>query len=452
LKRYVRNNGSSLEGKVWKLVLDSLFQLANADRPIYLKATKRSAATSRMSECAKTVLFITEAAVSRVQIGTMKGLFDHIIQILPTSTGLIEPLALNYLKAMRCALEIQSHAEHLRDSWRQLLVFCVDSLDRFLEPIVDENASNSRSTVRSSHTSSVFGSIDRPSKTTLSPLETDELVACIKCLHLASNGDVHSLADKSIDSLINYLELTTSYGRAHVDALLALNLILERISRSDIELTTVTAKRLIPILTNLWSFKSSHLRDEILRFLIITRLHIVKAFETDAENEFQASVDNLISTLRDDYSQRPSRDQLHLDDLGLNLTLTHSVLHLPAAYGLNVKSANNKAESNWTGIYFLALYSMLMDQSRSIVHISERSTKSMGSKRLRLSLYIEDFMRTCSSAIPRTQICMLQILSFRVSMEALSVDKLESIVAFAIDYSSGSNHSVASWAYLLLLQ
>jgi len=340
------------------------------------------------------------------------------------------------LKAMRCALESQSHAEHLRDSWRQLLVFCVDSLDRFLEPIVDENASNSRSTVRSSHTSSVFGSIDRPSKTTLSPLETDELVACIKCLHLASNGDVHSLADKSID----------------VDALLALNLILERISRSDIELTTVTAKRLIPILTNLWSFKSSHLRDEILRFLIITRLHIVKAFETDAENEFQASVDNLISTLRDDYSQRPSRDQLHLDDLGLNLTLTHSVLHLPAAYGLNVKSANNKAESNWTGIYFLALYSMLMDQSRSIVHISERSTKSMGSKRLRLSLYIEDFMRTCSSAIPRTQICMLQILSFRVSMEALSVDKLESIVAFAIDYSSGSNHSVASWAYLLLLQ
>jgi hypothetical protein len=462
LKRYFQKNGSSsssldnLDDKNWNTVFNTLFDIVAADRASYLKTsakTTRTTLSSKLGDLARAIRAIGEIAVSRIKIRAVKNIIKHIIDTLPTTTGIIDALGLDYLKLMRRVLEGQQHVEHLGETtWRLALEFCVVSLDHFQEPMADDNASYSRGTVRSSNTSSLLGSMDRPSKAPSSRLETDELVACIKCLHLASNSNGLNLADATINSLIEYLELITSYGRAHLDALMALNLILERISQSNVDLTTNTVKRLLPVLSSLWAFKSSQLRDEILRFLILTRLHVVKEFEGDVDDAFKTGVDNFIATLREDFSQRSSKDQLHLDDLVLKFTSQYSLSRLPAAYGLGLRASNSRAESDWTGIYFLSFYSMLMDQNRSKIQQSERANELNGSKRVRISTYADDFMRSCSSATTRTQVCMLELMTFRVTMEAIAVDDLEDIMAFATDYSSGSNPSVASWAYLLLAQ
>lgn len=392
-----------------------------------------------------------EIVSSKIETKAVKNILENILKTITTSSTLFEPAVNELLKALKCVLQRQSHVEHLHGiTWRQVLSFCVETLSLFLEALPESTAMTTNgSTMRSSNASFRHGSIDRTSKSQLTTHQVDDLVACIRYLYTASNGDFQILSERSIDTLTTYLELVTSYGRSHVDALSAINLILERLSHSCVQLTVDTVKRLMPVLCALWAYKSSQLRDEILKFLVITRLHVGHN-QGEIDEDFKSHVSNFIMILRDDYSQRSSREQLHMDDLNLIVLPVDSKLRLPAAYGLTIKAQNFKAESNWTGIYFIAFYSMFMDDLAAKSQLTINETH--GGKRARLSTHLEDFMRSCHTSTPQAQICFLQIMAFRVTMQPLSADQLETIISFAMDFSSGSNSSVASWAYLLLAQ
>ena len=133
-----------------------------------------------------------------------------------------------------------------------------------------------------------------------------------------------------------------------VDALAAVNSIVARSSHTSIELTRQAIRDLLPIVASLWVFKSSHLRDEILSFLIFTRSYVSDMVRKGKDTGIRASVRDLLDVLQADYSKRPEREQLRLEDIRLRHNRTMTGKAPPELHMFRPRHGNTNSESRWT--------------------------------------------------------------------------------------------------------
>jgi serine-protein kinase ATM len=435
-----------LSHKAWHSIFEALFPYAASERSAYLKSKRgqKNTVHNRLVACAGALRTAVEVGVGKLRIRTVKAVLEHIIQTLPTSEGFCEPLSLDYVKSMRSILEYQPHVEHLRDTWNEVLAFCLNSLNSFGELGAEENVSLS-TTGTSSGTPR-----DRLNRTSRYRMEAEELIACVRQLCRSPNAPIQDLAQESVTTLVHYLQQSSSAGRAHVDALSAVNLILARTSHTNIELTRQATCDVLPLLAELWATNSPHLRNEILSAMILTRPYVADLLRKNLDTEVQSSVGTLLEVLQGDYSKRPEREQLRIDDLRLRRQTTSTIATAPPdASVFRLRNGNVNSEARWTMVYFMALYCGLLDQSRADAHPVSAAGENPR-KRLRISTNLHEHLRHSTSGTVSSQISSLQILSFMSTVMPLTVEQLDSIIHSLTTLVSDTVGSIATWTMLAL--
>lgn len=432
--------------KAWDSIFEALFHYATSERAAYLKSKRgqKNTVHNRLESCASALRAAVEVGVGKLRIRTVKAVLEHITQTLPTPEGFLEPLSLDYVKSMRSILEYQPHVEHLRDTWNEILTFCLNSLDSFGELSAEENVSLST-------TGTTSGTpLDRHNRTSRYRMEAEELIACIRQLCRSPNAPIQDLAQESITTLVHYLQQSSSAGRAHVDALSSINLILAKTAPTNIELTRQTTRSILPLLAELWATKSPHLRNEILSTMILTRPYVVDLLRKNLDTEVRTSVGILLEVLQGDYSKRPEREQLRIEDLRLRLQTASIVTIAPPDVGVfHFRAGKLNSEARWTMVYFMALYCGLLDQSQADAHSVSAPGENVR-KRLRISTNLQEHLRNSTSGTVSSQISSLQILLFMSTVMPLTVEQLDSIIYSLTSLVSDTVGSIATWTMLAL--
>lgn len=110
----------------WLVVFQALFTAVLSEKAAVTKPAKSTksksasgsstAAARRLGESAATVRWLIERVVRRLNSKLVKPLLAHLIQTLVHNGELLAPVALDYIKALRCIVGYSGHLDHLEDS------------------------------------------------------------------------------------------------------------------------------------------------------------------------------------------------------------------------------------------------------------------------------------------------------------------------------------------------
>ncbi|KAG6890108.1 hypothetical protein C0995_012059 [Termitomyces sp. Mi166 len=113
---------------MWLSVFQALFKAVQIEKnAVTNKDTGKSsrpsaAALKRLEEVAETVRWLTERTVHLITKCVRNALFAHLLQTLVHGRELLAPVALHYIKALRCIVGYAPHIEHLADGhWIQMV-------------------------------------------------------------------------------------------------------------------------------------------------------------------------------------------------------------------------------------------------------------------------------------------------------------------------------------------
>lgn len=104
------------DGRAWLVVFQALFTSVLNEKSALSKKSKNTssaAAQRRLSDAAAAVRWLTERAVQRLNRKVVKPLLVHLIQTMVYQGELLMPVALDYIKAIRCIVAWAPHLEHL---------------------------------------------------------------------------------------------------------------------------------------------------------------------------------------------------------------------------------------------------------------------------------------------------------------------------------------------------
>jgi ataxia telangiectasia mutated family protein len=431
------------------------------DSSLSIMLSFRNRASARLAACGKALRITVTAGVKKLRAKTIKAVVDHILQTLPTAKGPYCPgLALDYVKSLRAILEYQPHVEHFRDLWQDVLDFCVEGVapssngdDDGDELEATAGASLRTPTMSLSRRSRIANSQPlRSQRVSVFRKEADDLIACIYQLVRATNAPVAGNELNVVEVLQTFLRLSDSVRLSYNEAFAAINSILTRAAISSIELTRPIVLNLLPLVKDLWSSKSSSLKDEMLITLILTKDHVSALVEDPSQATFRLDLENLLEALQLDYSKRLERDQLQIGDLVLDGSRSpngKSILRLPA---FALQRGHLRAEGLWTTLHLVASYTADLDKRKSILH-NAGGTNGHGddivAKRPRLTLLYQDLVRHASSSpTPATRIANLQYLCFLFQTASFTAAQIEDVLSSLLTAISDQNPHVARWAIL----
>lgn len=123
---FVNNFHVTEEGHVdpraWLSVYQALFRAVGKEKIAATKTSTRKssgttsvAAERRLEDAAGTVRWLTERTVHLLNTRVTKAIFAHLLQTIVYRKEFLAPVALHYLKALRCLVGHTPHVEHLDD-------------------------------------------------------------------------------------------------------------------------------------------------------------------------------------------------------------------------------------------------------------------------------------------------------------------------------------------------
>jgi ataxia telangiectasia mutated family protein len=444
-----------MTNKAYHTLYETLFEAISQEKHSYLTAkgdkVKLKAAT-RMAKCAHGLRITIEVGIPKLKSNTIRAIAEHIIQTLPTSSGeYCEPLAVDYLKAIKAVLSYEAHVEHLlRDDWTTLVDFCVEGLSRyggdaeFMSTLASRNSSFSSSL-------SIHKSIRS---------YTEELLECLHALVCATNAPVLDRSQEISSILVQILQIpdeNVSVSSTQL-AFSTLNAIMFHSSADQLLFIQSTVRDLIPIITRLWPSKVSTLRDELLVFLICTHLHLEKSLCDHLSADLWGDVQHLTDTMRTEYGRRHERDHLHLDDVDLYISadnFTPGTLFIP---GMRLSQHNLRAERNWFLLHVLGMLegSLLATcktmSSESQVGFNNDTHASHPRKRRRLDGRSMDTIRLLAYRDNFSRQTVLHVLPFVLSTTQLSAEDMSDVISHLTACLNDNDGATCSWAMICFVR
>lgn len=114
--------------RAWLSVFQALFQaVLNEKLAVTKKTTSKSAgsvvtAARRLSDAASAVRWLTERTVHLMNKRVVTAMFEHLLQTMVHKGELLTPVALDYIKALRCITNFTPHLEQMdEDTWVRLV-------------------------------------------------------------------------------------------------------------------------------------------------------------------------------------------------------------------------------------------------------------------------------------------------------------------------------------------
>ncbi|MCJ1468855.1 Serine/threonine-protein kinase tel1 [Pseudocyphellaria aurata] len=453
--------------KAYHQMLEALFRLTKNECSIYAKA---SGTAQRLSDCAGLVRMIVVIGVRRLRFKTVKALVEHIVQTLSISNkSYCEPLLVDYFRSLETILEYQPHCEHFtEEEWLEILEFCNETLH---DKVAGSSGGNYADTVygssivipsRSRHGRSPAPSIamgrgrkandrgsQRATETSVISLAQDR-VLCIKHLVSATNAHVLGQAQVTLTNLCDLLATLSSVGLELQTVFESINSILTRIMTDDISLMMQTIRTLLPNIRRLWDMNSSTLRDHMLTSLLYGEIYFSCLVVNDETGDCINDLSRLLQVFRQEYSKRPEREQLQLEDLDLPDDPFRS--ERPSSMkAFELRSGALRAEQPWTMLYISASIVLVLSADDSTRGKSaEAHEVENPPKRRRLDKPVNELLADTRSTDLQRKIFALQVLTFVFDRIVVDVGSLNPYLEPLLQCLSDDNANIVSWALLVL--
>lgn len=447
---------TSLSDKACYKIFDSLFRFIAVEKSSYLRALKsnsRGPSGSRLSACASVIRTAVDVFWRNLRTKSVRAIIDHITDTLPTpGEALWEPLSVDYAKSLAALLRYPPHVEHLGDDdWEQLMTFCLRSLG--LQE--DEDSQHSR---RNGRRSTLDDYVDAGSgrSTPLTPSLTirerpvgdksviEEVLICIQLLTASSNAPVQGFAEKILRGLAEFVKSTPIAGSAHQAAFNSINTVVTKVLFDQSALVRVFLLDLIPVIRRLWATKHIGLKDELLVTISLCIIFLGDSARREPSEFLADLVEGLMNTLYSEYTKRPEKEILQLDEL----TFCQGDLTQLAKPIIRPRLGNAKSEHNWTVIWAMA--SLLQLAEDITLRLSAPQTQhEVPNKRQRLTSATDDILRDSFSSSGLKKLCALQLVPF-VIRGCIDLDSKSLLLERLIPNINDDNASVSSWTMVAI--
>jgi ataxia telangiectasia mutated family protein len=342
------------DGRRWLRTMQALFTCVQIDKSAVMKKGLADAAPisiRRLKESAHMVQWTVEKACSYFPHPAFISVFNHLTQSLDDRGYVFEPLAADYLKALRMLLNHRPHMDHLDvEKWTRVTACCFnillnDSMDRELE---DGEAKN------------LFASDEEDGNTSqrVSRVLDAEVTSCLQILVMAPNAPLIGPSHLCAHVLDRYASFLLDYpldSTAHLPALQGLNHVLSEMEINESLLLRRFAAKVWPAFLALWSTKSRQLKEQV-----IISMHILVPLFVQ-RSEYTEHLSSLQKKLLDEPDQRFALQPLALTSIELCSNLKNSAFQyktLRARRGLSAADSQAWAAIEMTADCTLSLYNV----------------------------------------------------------------------------------------------
>lgn len=282
-------------------------------------------------------------------------LFTHMSTLLVHDDKMYEPVARDYLKALRSLLRYPPHLEHLDPGgWRTLMGICWASLLGERVSIEDAWATHDDD-----------GFEGTRSSTSISPSLANEVIALIPVLlsssrapliPLYSGADSDSPAQSALGMHIllkihHFLAQVPAQATVPPEIIRSLNLVLAELELNNKDHFTSASLKLFPQLANLWTSRNKG--DLALREQLLVGMRIMLPFVThqsvsdDDKSMVRESMTRILDSLPKEAVSKGSIKPLDLDVLRFGPTTTtpgpFQLTAITAGFGFDTQQAINWA-------------------------------------------------------------------------------------------------------------
>ncbi|KAG5647810.1 hypothetical protein DXG03_007732 [Asterophora parasitica] len=369
-------NNFSTDPRAWVSVFQALFETVLTEKlAVTKKETSKSSGSSataskRLEEAASTVRWLTERTVRFMNRRVTKPIFEHLLQTMVHRGELVAPVALQYIKALRCLVSYTPHMEHMEDdTWVRIVEMGfnilledpikstfsddttspspeqeADDSDLFDEDDSEDDAlpSTSRKRPRSnSHSPDASPikpspQIERKARPTTRPtrlvsvsLEQVEFMSLLSTLLRSPSSPILSqeyphLASSILVRLQRFLDLYTADASLVYDYVVALSSTLSHLSLNRIAAVSTFARKAWGGLIGLWGTKNKRIKEGLVSVLRILFPFVVSDHgpRTKPATSFDCvhGLRTLHKTLRKETESRSGIEGLSLECLRLEIT------------------------------------------------------------------------------------------------------------------------------------
>lgn len=372
----------NVQPRTWLIVFQGIFVAALTEKNALGKKTNSTsksaasvaAAERRLSDVASTLRWLVERTVCLLNKRVVKALTDHIFGVLILKGKLLAPVALDYIKTLKCLLSYPPHIDHLDEvTWVKIAelgfnVVLGDSLDiHFVAP----NTNNSTEPATPANDSDFFAEDDydevdgengngtptkkrRPRERTPAPSKGQpkathrghtssvslEQVECVSLLSLllrssaipsqysgytnTSSSEWADLPNSILTRLQRFLEVYPVDTSLHHDFLLALLSTLSQLSLNQKALVVQFAQTSWSNLVALWGTKTKYMKEGLVSVLRVLFPFLTADSDTSDLKPFDWSegITRLWSLMNGEAESRWGLDGLSIDALRLEMSLS----------------------------------------------------------------------------------------------------------------------------------
>ncbi|KAH7923978.1 hypothetical protein BV22DRAFT_1196306 [Leucogyrophana mollusca] len=370
----VRNLDEKRDGRAWLIVFQALFTSVIKEKEACTKkaasgksATTGAAALRRLGEAAATVRWLTERSVRELSKKTLKPLLAHCLQTMIYRGELYTPVALDYIKTIRCLLSWTPHMDHLdENNWLKIVEMAfnvilddpvrrsfedgeetgegggesmqVDDSDMYQDDSEDEEDTDnnlpSTSTQTRKRRRREVSATPAPSggRTTISSRQNAQRVVSLEQIELTSllalllrspcapllSPNVPNLSSAILTRMRRFLVLYPADTSLHHDFLLALQATLSHVAlnrKSDVE---TFARGAWDGLVKLWGTKNKRMKESLLGVLRVL-FPFLTADQDGTSYAWADGVQKIWHLLNGEAESRWGIDGLSLDSLRLEV-------------------------------------------------------------------------------------------------------------------------------------
>lgn len=393
--------------KQWLKFLQYIFQIVVDEQRAYV-SKPTTPALKRLKDAAQAVRLIIEKAAADIPRKAFRAVFNHILSIIVVRNQLFEPIALEYLKALRASINYPPHLDHLdTKQWTHAVSVCFSAIlgdpirdhqlsdDHALDEEDDEDQVSTqlaskkrkagnvhRASSTATDATSASGSSQKKSRLSASQ-DIIELCGCIEAFFGSSQAPLVVHGDALLSKLVRFFDTFANETTAHLSMMTALNRLLGELEFNRKALIEKAVGRLWPVVVAMWHSKNVAMKEQL-----VMAATLLLPYTSALESERQALLasDLYFATLID-VESRWGTEVLDLHALSLCCTrqtgasrplhgFTTSQFQAGPAFDFQQALA-------WTVIHLCA--SCLRQVARSASNVGvEPPTPSRASKRLRV--------------------------------------------------------------------
>ena len=391
-----------------------------------------------------------EVGAPRIRFKTALSVLDHIVDTLPSADGsFCEPLKNNYLKSFRILLDHAPHAEHMRTKqWQTYIDFALASLAADLEKssLRSANASSRDGSLapRSDHQNPLRlsqRSIRSTGTGTESVSHAEEIVAALKSLTAITNAPVMTRGPAIAETLKEFL---TVASRAQEEAFETLNNIVLASLTEDVAFTQCLIADLLPIIRQMWSSRSTQLRDQMLTILFSCRYLFLSP--SDRWSAIDPTISKpLLNLILSEYKTRNEREMLHIDDMKPRLAGQNFPLQLKLF--TPVRNSPRGVQC-WTTLAIVACLILGLSRKASPVNSADM-LEHIPRKKQKIQTPLEELVQTAVEGVGQEKLASIQVLLFVFDQPVpVDQDTAQSILKLLPDLAH-EDGSIQSWVYLV---